>query len=55
MALYLNFEGKDYIGKGKIQLLEFVLSSPNYFLKMGDITYKVFYESDEKLKEICSS
>tara|TARA_B100000683_G_scaffold135983_1_gene132761 strand:- start:1209 stop:1499 length:291 start_codon:yes stop_codon:yes gene_type:complete len=24
MALYLNFEGKDYIGKGKIQLLEFV-------------------------------
>ena len=24
MALYLNFEGKDYIGKGKIQLLKFV-------------------------------
>ena len=28
MALYLNLEGKDYIGKGKVQLLEFVLTSP---------------------------
>ena len=30
MALYLNLEGKDYIGKGKVQLLEFVLASPIY-------------------------
>ena len=30
MALYLNLEGKDYIAKGKVQLLEFVLSSPIY-------------------------
>jgi len=30
MALYLNLEGKNYIGKGKVQLLEFVLSSPIY-------------------------
>jgi len=40
MALYLNLEGKDYIGKGKVQQLEFVSPSPSYLHSKTIIFYK---------------